>query len=356
MAFHASQLADIDKDLLNAIQDDFPLTARPYQVVGERLGITEEEAIERTAVMKNQHKVIRQISPIFDTRALGYQSALVAMKIPPERLLASAKIVNEHPGVSHNYQRSHPFNMWFTVAVAPGSRLGVQGTIDALHQLAGAERTIELPTLRLFKIGMKLDLTGKSLLEKSSGDHFSEKDREKSAGLRLSESDVELVKVMQVDLPVVAEPYRERAEILEITQDELFERLLRMKEKAQLRRVAAILYHRRAGFRENVMGVWKVPAEDVMRVGPMMAQYATVSHCYERPVYPPDWEYSIYTMVHGQNREECEAILKAMQQETGVAEMLPLRSEAEFKKIRLLYFTEDYAGWEEKAMAQLGQK
>ncbi len=105
-------------------------------------------------------RIIRQVTPIFDTRVLGYQSMLVAARVDPENPWRPAKIVNSHPGVSHNYLRNHDFNMWFTIATEPGSKLGLQGTLDVLERLTGAESIRQLPTLKLFKIRMDLEMEG----------------------------------------------------------------------------------------------------------------------------------------------------------------------------------------------------
>ena len=103
-------------------------------------------------------RIIRQVTPIFDTRVLGYSSMLVAAKIDPENPHRAAKIVNSHPGVSHNYLRNHDFNLWFTLATEPDSKLGLQGTLDVLQELTGAESIRQLPTLKLFKIRMDLEM------------------------------------------------------------------------------------------------------------------------------------------------------------------------------------------------------
>ena len=118
-----------------------------------------------------------------------------------------------------------------------------------------------------------------------------------------------------------------------------------MKERGILRRVAAILYHRRAGFSANGMGVWKVPDEKIAELGPRMASFRGISHCYQRPTYE-DWPYSVFTMAHGRSKEECDAILDAIAGEFGITERATLYSSTEFKKIRLLYFTDDFRDWE----------
>jgi DNA-binding Lrp family transcriptional regulator len=120
-----------------------------------------------------------------------------------------------------------------------------------------------------------------------------------------------------------------------------------MQERRLLRRVAAILYHRRAGFSANGMGVWKVPDERIMEIGPRMAAVRGISHCYQRPTYA-DWPYSVFTMAHGRSKDECDAILDSIAQQTGISERATLYSSTEFKKIRLLYFTGEFRAWERK--------
>jgi DNA-binding Lrp family transcriptional regulator len=118
-----------------------------------------------------------------------------------------------------------------------------------------------------------------------------------------------------------------------------------MRERGLLRRVAAILYHRRAGFSANGMGVWQVPAERIETLGPRMASFRGISHCYQRPTYA-DWPYSVFTMAHGRSKEECDAVLDAIAADTGIEERATLYSSTEFKKIRLLYFTDTFRDWE----------
>ena len=132
-----------------------------------------------------------------------------------------------------------------------------------------------------------------------------------------------------------------------MTTDELLAHLEGMIDRHLLRRVAAILFHRRAGFSANGMGVWKVDPEDVPEIGGRMAAVRGISHCYERPTYE-DWPYSVFTMAHGRSKEECDAVLESIADEHGLHgdDRAVLYSSTEYKKIRLHYFTDDYAEWE----------
>jgi siroheme decarboxylase len=337
----AVPLDDFDRRLLNAMQGGFPIEPRPYAAVARDLGVPEERVLQRVRELIAD-RIIRQVTPIYDTRALGYGSMLVAAKVDPEHPWRAAKIINSHPGVSHNYLRNHEFNMWFTLAVEGDSKLGLQGTLDILQELTGAESIRQLPTLKLFKIRMDLEMEGDT---KSLSTEGVAAQPVELGGVAHDEFDRDVIRATQGDMPVIPEPYAPAAARLGIEVGALLEHMAGMQERGLLRRVAAILYHRRAGFSANGMGVWKVPEDRIDEVGPRMASFRGISHCYQRPTYE-DWPYSIFTMAHGRSKEECDAILDAIAGEFDITERATLYSSTEFKKIRLLYFTDDFKAWE----------
>jgi siroheme decarboxylase len=337
----AVPLDELDKRLLNLMQGSFPLAPRPYLRVAELAGVSEEEVLARVQRLVDD-RIVRQVTPIFDTRVLGYSSMLVAAKVDPENPHRAAKVVNSHPGVSHNYLRNHDFNMWFTIATEPDSKLGLQGTLDVLQELTGAESVRQLPTIKLFKIRMDLEM------EKGTKDLAAAgiaQDPIEPDAIDPTELDVAVIRALQGDMPVIPEPYAPAAAAVGIGQERLLEHLESMRERKALRRVAAILFHRRAGFSANGMGVWNVPEDRIMKVAPLMASFRGISHCYQRPTYE-DWHYSVFTMAHGRSKEECDAILDSIAQETAIEDRRTLYSSTEFKKIRLLYFTDDHRRWE----------
>jgi siroheme decarboxylase len=338
----AVPLDELDKRLLNPLQGKFPLEPRPFARVGELAGVTEDEVLRRTYRLLDE-RIIRQITPIFDTRVLGYRSMLVAAKVDPEHPWRAAKVINAHPGVTHNYLRNHDFNMWFTIAVEPDSTLGLDGTLEVLAQEAGATSMRQLPTLRLFKIRMDLEMEGSTAdLAKAAG--VAEDYREPEA-IEVTDLDVAVIRNLQGDMPLTPEPYAPAAAAIGIDQREMLSHLELMRERGALRRVAAILYHRRAGFSANGMGVWRVPEDRILELGPRMAAFRGISHCYQRPTYE-DWPYSVFTMAHGRSKEECDAILDAIAEDTGIEDRATLYSSTEFKKVRMLYFIEDFERWE----------
>ncbi len=345
-------LTDLDRELLNAVQWDFPLEPRPYATLGHRLGMSEPEARERVAHVK-QLGVLRQLSAIFDTRALGYGSSLVAAKIDPGRVDEAAAAISAHPGVSHNYKRNHAFNLWYTIAVPPGESLDEH--LEVLHADSGALVTRKLPTLKLYKIGVKLDMTGKTAADAKAEvlAHERPERREHMDAPALSDLEVAAIRVVQEDLPLVERPFAAEGEAIGCSEASVLELLRSFKERKLMRRFAAVMNHRNAGYKANAMGVWAVPEDRLEDVGPQMAGFALVSHCYRRPTYE-DWPYSVFTMVHGKNARECEATIAAIRDETGIGEYALLWSIKEYKKTRVRYFTPEWDQWRANHLSSTG--
>ncbi|WP_457605783.1 siroheme decarboxylase subunit alpha [Nitratifractor sp.] len=324
-------------ELLYEMQNAFPLTPRPFAALAERLGSSEEEVLDSVRKLKEE-KIIRQTSAIFDTKRLGYHSSLVAFRVPEERIEEAAEIINSHPGVSHNYLRNHDFNIWFTLAVPPESCLGLEGTVERLKALTRAEEAIILPTLKMFKISVKLDTTGKqSKKEKVHKREFKP--------IRMKAKHYAVIRELQKDLPIVSEPFADAVRRLNMSYDELFSIAGELKEAGVMRRYASILNHRKAGFTANAMSVWKVPEEQAEELGRQIAEFRAVSHCYLRPSYP-NWPYNLFAMVHATSQEACDGVIEEIAKETGLTEYGKLYSTREFKKQRLVYFDPAFDEWE----------
>ena len=339
----AVPLDETDKRLMNLLQSSYPLEPEPFELIAAEAELDAGEVKARTQRLLDE-RIIREITPIFDTRALGYNSMLVAAKVDAENPHRAAQIINSHPGVSHNYLRTHRFNLWFTIATPPDSALGLDGTLAVLQRLTGAESIRQLPTLRLFKINMNLEMEGGTEELAAAVEAAPPRELERQP---YDDTDVAVIRALQGPMEVADRPYDAAAAEVGMSTRQLLEHLRGMVDRKLLRRVAAILYHRRAGFSANGMGVWRVPDDRILEVGARMAAVRGISHCYQRPTYP-DWPYSVFTMAHGRSKEECDAILDGIADEHDLhgADRAVLYSSTEFKKIRLLYFTEDYRAWE----------
>jgi len=324
---------NLDKEILNEIQWTFPLTPKPYSEIAKKFGISDQEMMQRLSVLKNAG-IIRQISAIFDTRKLGYKSALVAMAIEPEKLDYVANQVNKHPGVSHNYERNHEYNLWFTLAVPPGSDLKTE--IDKFSKLPGILKTRLLPTIKLFKIGVKLEMVEE---KKSDVKPSEEKKKIVETKFVATEEEKNYIRELQKDLEVVERPFLKSAQKLGITEEQLLEKVKQYENIGVMRRFAAILRHREVGFTANGMIVWKVPDERIEEVGAKLGAFPQISHCYQRPVYP-DWPYSVFSMVHCKSIADAEDMAKQIQKQVNVQDYKILFSSREFKKTRVEYFVE----------------
>ena len=325
------------QEILSRIQKQFPLVARPFKVIADELNMREDEVL---SILQEEKKngIIRQTSAIFDTKRLGYNSSLVAFKIPHAKIDDAVKIINSHPGISHNYERNHDFNIWFTVAVGPDSKLGLDKTVAIIAKLTEAEDFIMLPTLKLFKISVKLDTTGT--------------DEKKEKVKRVVHSEIELtplhheiIQRIQYDIEITQEPFKKIVDALNIEYDTLFSILSQLQEAGIMRRFASILNHRKAGFSANAMVVWDVDESQGNEIGEKAATFSAVSHCYLRPKYP-NWKYNLFTMVHGKSTEETNAIIDEMAKEIESHSHMPLYSSREFKKVRIEYFTPAFGEWE----------
>ena len=353
-----------DRKLLDAMQAGIPLVERPYRVLGEGLGLSEQEVLCRIAALKNEG-LIRNVSGIFDTRSLGYRSCLVGFGVGEERIDQAAALVSAHPGVSHNYLRACafsrpnfslaycPFNLWFTLAVPSESRLGLEATASYLAREARADAVRLFPNRKVFKIGVRL---------KMDGDAASEPKEEKSSFSghgasaltnRLEPFQHQVIQLLQEDLPLLREPFRGASEQYGFKVEEMLKCARELSDRGIMRRYAAVLNHRRAGYTGNIMAVWLVPEEKIDAAGLRAAEFRAVSHCYQRPAYP-EWPFTLYTMIHERSREGCEQIVEAISGATGIDDYAKLWTAREFKKVRLRYFTKEFSSWEENALEHGG--
>jgi DNA-binding Lrp family transcriptional regulator len=320
-----------DRELLAALQGDFPLVSTPFAVVGQTLDMSEKEVIKRTERLKREG-IVRAIAAQFDSRALGYRSCLVAARVHPDRVDEAAGVVSAHPAVTQNYRRNNELNLWFTLLCSPYSKLGIDRTIEILGRDAGCETIRPLPTLKLYK---------------NSGDGDANGEHEVHADYTpLTPLEIECVRLLQRDLPLQPRPFDALARTASVGADELLTSTRTLLKRGQIRRFSAAVPARKQGFTASAMGVWIVPQENADEYAAKMVQHRAVSHCYLRPTYD-DWPYNLYTTVHARSVDECESVINDLAIDSGLSQKQALFPTKEYKKARPCFFSREVEEWED---------
>jgi DNA-binding Lrp family transcriptional regulator len=334
----ATNLTELDRRVLTRIQAGFPITPRPYAALADDFGSTEADVLASVRSMRAEG-VIRRVGAIFDSARLGYRSTLCAIAAPPERIEEVAAIISAYPNVTHNYEREDRYSVWFTVIAPSQGDIGV--ILAEIGAKTGISDILDLPAIRLFKIRVDFDLTG----EREAAEAPKMTKPAEAEVVSLSEAEKALARLLQADLPDVEAPFAVIAETLReqgVAADEewVLGRTREWTDAGVIRRFGAAIKHHKTGFTSNAMGVWDCPDEvEMERVGAIMAGFAEVSHCYQRP-RRVTWPHDLYTMIHGRSREECEAIAERIREATGLPTPWLLYSVREFKKASMRYFSE----------------
>lgn len=325
--------AELQNELAHAVQSHVPFVSRPFLELGARLGLDEQRVLTQLQMWRSQKK-LREISAILEGSALGYDSALVAGSVPEQDLERVAAIVNEHPTVTHNYERNHSYNLWFTIAVP--HEMGLEATLAHLARVAGVQHFFPLRRTHTFKVGVNFDLMSR----KSQTDVV---ELRPASPLRLQKRDELLFRTIQTPLALVEQPFAELAERAAVSERELLEFASGHLGNA-MRRYVATFRHRELGVKGNGMVVWRVAEDELPRIGPILAQAPEVSHCYARNAIP-GFDYTLYSMLHGPDEATCRRVAEGISRRIGVQDYLILFSSREFKKCRLRYFLPELDQW-----------
>lgn len=327
-----------EKAILDILQMDFPLVSRPFKLIGDSLGLDEMEVIETVLHLK-ECRIIRQIGAIYNTVKMGFKSTLVAASVEESELEQVAAYISSHPGVSHNYRRGDEYNLWFTMAL-PGD-LELEEQLEKMRQLKGVKSLLPLPSLKVYKRRVIFRLSsGKRELSAKDGEsgwdysligHIMENE-----GLKQR-----LLYELQKDLFIETKPFEAISHKTGVSEEQLFCLLAYLKECGVMSRFAAIIRNQQIGFTNNAMVVWKVPEQKVDRFGEQACRYEEVSHCYLRESYP-EWDYNLYTMIHGREKSSCDEIIDSLKEHFGADDYRVLYSTKEYKKQRVDYFSRDY--------------
>ena len=340
-------MTELEQHLLSIIQDAFPLEERPYLRLAEMLNaqgiggnaggpVSEQQVFDAVERLRNSC-VIRRIGGIYDSKKLGFISRLCAGKVPVVASGASddsaldkfAAAVNAIPAITHNYVRSHEYNVWFTVIAE--SEGVIRAIVDGLCASTDLHDVHILSATKKFKIntvmgGARARKPGLSLRAVNSEPAASEAWRKQSPARVLSDSDRARIRMACDDIPHTLTPFKDWGVSCEELREDLAQK--------RMRRFGAILRHQEAGFAYNAM----VCFDSLADAGDILAKKPYISHCYERPTFE-GFPYTLYTMMHAQSAEELDSFIKDAAVSIGNPDYAVLRSVKELKKTSFRYFT-----------------
>jgi len=326
-----NQEKELDLKILNTIQQKFPVCHQPFKTLSLNLGINEEKLLNRIKILK-ENGFIRRITPLFDSSKLGYVGTLIAMKVPEERIDAVAKIIDEYPEITHNYERVGEYNIWFTLIASSNEE--IEKIISQIKAKTKINHILNLKRRNKFKISAVFEV------EKISKSGFEEEEIYESQPQKtysVDELDKKILKELQESIPLIEEPYEFISQKIGISEKELFEKISWYKKTGIIRRIRAVLDHYKIGLGENVMVAFQVAPAEMLKAAKIISQYPQITHCYERTI-SSDWQYNLFAMIHGQTKQECENVISSILQKTKITNYKKLYTKRELKKSNPRYF------------------
>ncbi len=298
--------SNLDFQLLNDFQRDFPLCPAPFAELAARLGVAEKVVLGRLESLRREGKISR-VGAVFAPKRIG-ASTLAAMAVPSDRLEAVANAVNRFPEVNHNYEREHRYNLWFVVTAASEGRL--QASLGAIEKAAGYP-LLALPLVEEFHIDLGFCLNGGQQKCVAAA-------RPVQPAALMDEAERRLVSVLQEGLPLFIRPFALIAERIGASESDVLGRIGRWLEEGAIKRFGVVVRHHELGYRANAMLVHDIADEQVSELGRALAEEPAVTLCYRRPRRLPDWPYNLFCMIHGRERSEVEATIAELRQRHGL--------------------------------------
>lgn len=326
--------SSVEQAILMRIQDDFPLCHAPYDALAQSLCCTRDEAFHTVQELRTAG-IIRRIGASYAANKLGYTSALVAAEVDVHDLPMVVSRINRYPEVTHNYEREGAFRLWFTLIA--DSNIRMAEIVRQLQQDAGILAFHVLPAQRVFKIAVRFPLSAAGENTQPVPDNADE------SPITIDAVDKCIIARTCFDIDSSFHPFQHMAQELAMDEETLLARLQHYLRHGAMRRFGAMVRHQMAGMRGNALTVWNVPNTMVATVGKLFASNPAISHCYERPRFS-GWPYNLYAMVHSKTMDDCRDIFEHLKAtiKPATADFLP--SKHEYKKISMVYFTEDTHG------------
>ena len=325
-------MTELEQLLLSVVQDAFPLEERPYLVLAEQLG-SDEQSVFAAVENLRQSGIIRRIGGVYDSKALGFISRLCAGNVPESALDAFAAAVNKIPAITHNYVRSHEYNVWFTVIAQ--SEAEIQKIVDDVCAKTELHNVHILSATEKFKINTVMGGSAAPVIRKNTCVRSKP----------MAGADRARIRIACDDIPHTLTPFKDWG----VSCDELREDLALKR----MRRFGAILRHQEAGFAYNAMVCFRLDerretkdersvilseqSESKDPAGAILASKPYISHCYERPAFE-GFPYTLYAMMHAQSAEELDCQIKEAAESIGNPDYVVLHSVRELKKSSFRFF------------------
>ncbi len=290
------RLDQIDRQLLDDYQRNFPLVPRPFAPLGQDLGLTEAQVITRLAALQARGQISRVGATVRPNTAGA--STLAAMAVPDDRIEEVAELVNAEAGVNHSYLRENAWNLWFVATAADADALAAQ--LERLRAATGLD-ILDLRLVQAFNIDLGFALRGPRA-------QMAPRPAPDMAALRLDDRPV--LQALSTGLALVPQPYLHLAQSLDRTEVDIIARITALSSAEILTRVGVIVRHRAVGWTSNAMVVWDTAAPQVAAAGRALAALPGISLCYQRVTVPDVWPYTLYSMIHARSRAEALAVLE----------------------------------------------
>ncbi len=334
-------MTELELHLLNDFQRDFPLVPAPFGVLAGRLGVSEAQVLETLALLQERGAISR-VGAVFRPHSIG-SSALAAMAVPAAELEKVAQLVNGYPEVNHNYEREHRFNLWFVIAAPDEAR--VREVLGEIGRRTGLP-TLHLPMAEDYHIDLGFDLLHPHAARNTDRPGAAAGPRHRAAAPCLPPAyETALVGAIQQGLPLVPRPFAQIATDIGLPESDVIAGLAYLAEQGIIRRMGVVVRHHELGYRANAMVVWDISDEHVSALGRRIGRLDFVTLCYQRPRRLPAWRYNLFSMIHGQSREEVLRLVERLKSECGLDGIAHevLFSRRRFKQCGARYVANDAA-------------
>lgn len=343
-----SKMTELELHLLNDFQHDFPLVPAPYGLIAGRLGVSEALVLETLEKLQKSGSVSR-VGAVFRPHSIG-SSALAALAVPPEELESMARLVSGYAEVNHNYEREHRYNLWFVVAASDEERL--RQVLQEIGHRTGYW-PLHLPMIEDYHIDLGFDLTASHDGRPSRGrrEPAAQAPQLRTIAPLPQLSETALIGAIQGGLPLVSRPFARIAAQIGLNEDQVIAGLAYLAEQGIIKRMGVVVRHHELGYRANAMVVWDIPDDRVSSLGHCIGRFDFVTLCYQRPRRLPAWRYNLFSMIHGQDREEVLGLVERIRAECGLQD---IAHEVLFSRRRFKQCGARYVPDAEKAPATCG--